>query len=100
MNFELENYDNSSMDRSLGMDQSFGKFMNLTLYQLISTLFLGDKSSSDDSQSESQSESLNNSIQPSGSRNLKSIMQKPSKQNSKTTPSNARQVIRVSATHR
>ena len=28
LNFELENYDNSSMDRSLGMDQSFGKFIN------------------------------------------------------------------------
>ena len=79
------------MDQSL--DQAFGK---LTYRTLIYFSVLGDKSASDDSQSEGvtddkPAEKLEKTMTP---KSLKSIMQKPS--NSKTTPTNNDRQVNIS----
>ena len=93
MNFDLENFGDSSMDQSL--DKAFGKLIEFTSRMSVFLRALGDKSVSDDSQTEGVTYAYDmpaeNSEQNLAPKSLKSIMQKPS--NSKPTlANNVRQV--------
>ena len=88
VNFDLENFGDSSMDQSL--DKAFGKLIEFTSRISVFLRALGDKSVSDDSQTEGVTYPYGmpaeNSEQNLAPKSLKSIMQKPS--NSKTTLGN------------